>query len=385
MSLHNGFINSTIICNEKKAVDLDALNLLASAQAKELCSCSYKSDKGHHHFIYDTGDLVSLTQLQSGLIFENAIEILMSALALLRISEDNALVIDNIKLAKEYIFKAVDGYEFVYIPVENNKRLYVRDFLLKLLSVIHLKDIRLTRFIKEIRRIKDDERAVACFSDFLRSYTISDNHSEDATSLLTDEAETSLLQDDGETSLLNGTMANYEINSQNEETSLLSSEGETTVLSQTLYSEFDEDESVVETGSTKQTAYFRDESSEYETTVLTSQPSITEHNPKIHLEGKRSLYLTRNINGEIITVDITPFTIGKDSSNMDYVLSNESVSRHHATIIYENGDYYIMDNRSTNGTMIEGIKLQPNEKAELENGYIVTLGNESFQTHIERR
>lgn len=44
-----------------------------------------------------------------------------------------------------------------------------------------------------------------------------------------------------------------------------------------------------------------------------------------------------------------------------------------------------MDNNSTNGTTIEGIKLQPGEKGEIGNGYIILLGNESFQAHIERR
>lgn len=52
MNLNSGFINSTIICNEKKDVDLDALNLLASGEVAGLCQCSYKSESKHHHFIY---------------------------------------------------------------------------------------------------------------------------------------------------------------------------------------------------------------------------------------------------------------------------------------------------------------------------------------------
>ena len=109
MSLNNGFINSTIICNEKKEVDLDALNFLASGEVVQLCHCAYKNENKHHHFIYDTNDLIPLTQLQAGLSFENVIDILSSTVDMIQTLTDNNLLLDNVKNAEEYIFKSDDG------------------------------------------------------------------------------------------------------------------------------------------------------------------------------------------------------------------------------------------------------------------------------------
>lgn len=379
MSFNNGFINSTIICNEKKDVDLDALNILASGEVAELCHCAYRNESKHHHFIYDTKDLIPLPQLQAGLSFENVVDILSSAAKMIQFLSENNLLLDNVKNAKEYIFKSDVNYKFVYIPITYKSRIGARDFIIKLLSVVHHKDVRLSRFIKELRKKNDDEQALAYLIAFISSYDSHYGCSDEATSLLSDEGATSLLGDEGETSLLGANTNHSE-----DDTFLLSDEGETTVLSRANYNE---NYGAVNTGlsSARLTEYFRDESGEYETTVLTSQPLFQNQPANKEIESEYYLYLIRNLNGEKITVDVTPFTIGKDSVNMDFVLNNDSVSRHHATIIYENGDYFIMDNNSTNGTTIEGIRLQPGEKGEIGNGYIVSLGNESFQAHIERR
>lgn len=214
---------------------------------------------------------------------------------------------------------------------------------------------------------------------FVASNNSQHDYFDEATSLLSDDGATSLLGDEDATSLL-GIGTN---NSENE-TSLLFDDGETTVLSQADYSE-EGGVTNTDSGSARLTEYFHDESGEYETTVLTSQPVFQNQPTNREIESEYYLYLIRSLNGEKITIDVTPFTIGKDGTNMDFVLNNDSVSRHHATIIYENGNYFIMDNNSTNGTVIEGIRLQADEKGEIGNGYIISLGNESFQAHIERR
>lgn len=376
MSLHSGFMNSTIICNEKKTVDLDALNLLASGAVEELCVCAYKSKNSHHHFIYDTNDMVSLEEFQGGLSFENAVEILFSALRLIEKLKENKLQIENIKNAKEYIFQGDQGYQFIYIPIICKSRMRIRDYLLKLIAVIHLKDVRIAKLAKGIRKRKSDEEAIAYFSEFLVSYhRLDDEHSEDETSLFFEEEETMLL---------NLPSGEEDTTLQNAETTLLSVDSHPDIFDSAQL-----DETIEENRATEITSYLKDESSEYETTVLTSQPNP--YVPPSHDEAeeksgsKPSLYLIRSRTGEKIFVDITPFTIGKDAANMDYILNNESVSRHHATIVYEEETYYIMDQHSTNGTTIEGIRLQPYEKAELGNGCIFSLGSESFQAYLEKQ
>lgn len=388
MSIYNNFMNSTIICNEKKDVDIDALNLLAQGEVAQLCSCAYKNNNKHHHFIYDTNDLIPLPQLQAGLSFENVVDLLSSAADMIKALFENSLILDNVKNSKEYIFRADTNYKFVYIPITQNPRLSVRDFITKLISVAHHKDVRLGQFVKTVRKKKDNEEALAYLTAFVSSYDSHYGYFDETTSLLSNEGETSLLGNENATSLLRNEaetsllISNTDI-SEND-TSLLSDDGDTTILSQANYNG---DCGSVNTAysSAKLTERFHDESEACETTVLTSQPIFQNQPANESIESKFFLCLIRNANGEKITVDVTPFTIGKDTANMDFVLNNDSVSRHHATIIYENGDYFIMDNNSTNGTTIEGIRLQPGEKGEIGNGYIVSLGSESFHTHIEGR
>lgn len=444
MSIANGFINSTIICNEKKEVDLDALNLLAFNKLSAFCSCSYKNEKKHHHFIYNITDMLPLVRLQAGLSFENVVDILSAVLNMFEQLDQNRLSLSNVKQSREYIFKADDGYKFVYLPVSNKVYVSKKDFLLKLIAVIHHKDIRLTQLVKELRHIKNEEQALKHTLNFVSCYDFSGYGTDAETSLLSEEGATTLLnmkavaaaldevyevnkhepddyssadettllnaplkepeEDEGETTILNLKEEAYELSS-SDETTLLSepleeryddSEGETTLLNmpseqednieavsemgQTTILSRTELENSILTVKTKETAFVADESSEYETTLLSAKEEV--HNKEI--ESKDFLYLIRKSSGGKITVDVTPFTIGNDDTNMDYVLEADSVSRHHATIIYEDGNYLVVDNDSTNGTTVEGIKLQPGEKAVLGNGYTVIFGNEVFVAYIER-
>lgn len=376
MSLSNNYSINTIICNEKKEVDLDALNLLASGKIDNLCSCSYKYKNKHHHFIYDVDDLIPLSQLQAGLSFENVVDILSSAICMIQDLIANNLLLDNIKNAKEYVFKTDEGYKFIYIPIARKAHVDIKDYIIDLMAVIHHKDDRLNKFIKGLRKKKGNDQTLSFITAFVSSCEDCYAYSGEVSLLMLDEGETSLLSCEGETSLLNNDSSILE-----DETSVLSNDGETTLLGQTN-SGREYDAVNTESNSARLTEYFHDESGEYETTVLSSQPVSMNQFESNKDEREHCLYLCRNLNGEKITVDVTPFSIGKDSVNMDLVINNESVSRHHATIIYEDGDYYIMDNESTNGTTIEGVKLQPGEKGEIGNGYIISLGNESFQASI---
>ena len=397
MGLNNCFINSTIMCNERKDVDLDSLNLLASGMVTNLCRCSYKNENKHHFFIYDTDDFVSLSRLQTDLSFEDAIDILSSAANMMRILQLNNLVLDNIKNAREYIFKTNGEYRFIYVPLVRKSNISIRNFLIKLISVVHHKDVRLTEFVRGLHKKKEDEQAITFLNDFVSSYGRRNSYSQSVTSLLSDEGATSLLGDEGATSLLSDEGATSLLSDEGA-TSLLganirglvnnsppfSDDGETTVLSRSNCSgEYDTVKTVA--SFVPLSEVYTDSTGEYETTVLTSQSTIRQQPVNREIESEYCLYLIRNLNGEKINIDVTPFNIGKDRTNMNFVLNNDSVSRHHATILYESGGYFIMDNNSTNGTTIEGIRLQTGEKGEIENSYIISLGNESFQAHIERR
>lgn len=52
------------------------------------------------------------------------------------------------------------------------------------------------------------------------------------------------------------------------------------------------------------------------------------------------------------------YTIGK-SSTSDFQLTKNYISRQHARIYYENGSWFLFDLNSTNGTYLNGIRINP--------------------------
>lgn len=85
---------------------------------------------------------------------------------------------------------------------------------------------------------------------------------------------------------------------------------------------------------------------------------------------------------ERIPVRKTPFRIGKMEGITDYRIINRRVSRKHADIVKEQGKYYILDLDSTNGTYIDGRRLQPGVKEELSHGSHLRLADSEFEIHI---
>ena len=368
MNLFSISFNGTVICNERIDVDLDALNLLASGDIVELCSCEYQNIKKHHYFTYNTEYFSPFTNIQDNVSFDNFVRILLTAFHLSKSLLENNLTIDNIKLAKDYIFISDDRVKFVYLPIISKSRLNAKRFFTKLLLVVKCKDIRAIQLLNSIKRQNDENEVFSCLSGFLDMF--------DATSVSESETETTLLDEEATTLLERPTLTSDNVKQYHSESNY---DEETTILNKT-----NSDNSMNDAyGTVKPTAFIQNDLSETETTVLTAFPDLSEKKINISDEHSIHLYLIRNSNGEKKEVNITPFAIGKDPLNVDYIVDSESVSRNHATIIYEEGAFYIVDNDSTNGTIVEGIRVQSGERVELDNGYIILLGNESFQTCIE--
>ena len=77
------------------------------------------------------------------------------------------------------------------------------------------------------------------------------------------------------------------------------------------------------------------------------------------------------------------FTVGSSEERSDYaVTDSKTVSRNHATIYMEGNRFYIMDT-SSNGTFVNGERIENHGSAAIEDGDTVTLADESFTVHIE--
>ena len=68
---------------------------------------------------------------------------------------------------------------------------------------------------------------------------------------------------------------------------------------------------------------------------------------------------------------------------MDYFIAdNTAISRSHANIHTENGEYFIEDTNSTNHTYINGKLINSNVKTKIVSGDKIRLANEDFTFSI---
>lgn len=74
-------------------------------------------------------------------------------------------------------------------------------------------------------------------------------------------------------------------------------------------------------------------------------------------------------------LDASNLLIGKYKDKVDVYLEDESVSRMHARVLQDQGDFYLEDSNSTNGTFLNKTRLQPYERKKLEPGDEIRCGN----------
>lgn len=103
-----------------------------------------------------------------------------------------------------------------------------------------------------------------------------------------------------------------------------------------------------------------------ETTILSGASSI-----------QASLF--RESNSENVKINKSVFSIGKERMKVDYCISdNNSVSRNHAEIIIKGGKFYIVDQRSKNGTYVNDVRIDPLQEVEIKGGDRLRLSDEEF-------
>lgn len=93
-----------------------------------------------------------------------------------------------------------------------------------------------------------------------------------------------------------------------------------------------------------------------------------------------NLLLVRSSNGEIIRIINDNFVIGKSKYTNYQVTGNNTVSRRHILIHKKNnGNLYIEDNDSKNGTFLDGQRLKAHQKKQLVAGQSLRLSDEVFE------
>ncbi len=109
----------------------------------------------------------------------------------------------------------------------------------------------------------------------------------------------------------------------------------------------------------------KEESEIYGRTVLLSSDGKIAEN--ILLEKRRGKEIVHQL-------DDFPYIIGKVNDSVNLVLNDVSVSRIHAKLTEENGQIYVQDCNSTNGTYVNGVLLEKEEKIPIEADDEIRIG-----------
>lgn len=108
--------------------------------------------------------------------------------------------------------------------------------------------------------------------------------------------------------------------------------------------------------------------------------------PRIASDVPRSAYGPRMalIRERGTRYDITEFpaTVGKGSAANVRIEGNTAISRVHLLVRYTGQCFAVEDKNSTNGTCINGNRLEPGELVKLKNGDKLKMGNEVFTVEI---
>lgn len=96
----------------------------------------------------------------------------------------------------------------------------------------------------------------------------------------------------------------------------------------------------------------------------------------IHYEpSHRHLKSMERGSAECIPLSKLPCILGKMEECADVVLRDKSVSRMHAKIFEEDGELYLQDLNSTNGSFLNGLQLETNEVLKIKVGDEIGIGN----------
>ena len=410
---------------ESTEVDLDSLNGISKGGAAGFCACRYRSEKGSHVFEYSRNNAETVDSRQFG---DDDAKMLATSLrqAVLTATRMN-FNLDNIQTDPVCIFRGGDGYRFIYVPVacgdvKNDANRFISDFIKKYKKKHEL----FKQILKELKQSSDAMAVLERYAGSAKetaAKVISQSpayDSEGETTVLSQspsydsEGETTVLSQspsydsEGETTVLSQSPA-YDSEGETAvlsqspsydsegETTVLSqspsydSEGETTVLSQNHSYDSEGETTVLNGASGMGTQYFdREELSSmirqsYSEDRKNKQPDALKTNPvrNTTTQTQRVILVSADNRGQYEITGAGTDIGSADGSGM-ITLRNSSVSRRHAGIIIEDGHVYVIDYGSTNGTYVDGVEIEPQQKTEIYNGSFLSFGNESFQLTVKR-
>lgn len=130
---------------------------------------------------------------------------------------------------------------------------------------------------------------------------------------------------------------------------------------------------------------FEDEDEEVTQEMRFSQSIVDEILlPPEEKEEPKKASITRISTDEKAVIDVNDYVMGKSNFvNGMVIKGNPGVSRKHAMIRLDNGQYFLRDLDSVNGTYVNDVFVEPDTEVQLLNGDSIKLGDEEFVFTIE--
>ncbi len=91
-----------------------------------------------------------------------------------------------------------------------------------------------------------------------------------------------------------------------------------------------------------------------------------------------TVYLVNQQSGELVNIAVDRFTIGREPQNT-LILADDLCSRHHAQIERVEDGYQLTDLGSSNGTLLNGQRLLPQQPVPLEAGAQIKIGTTEWR------
>ncbi len=91
--------------------------------------------------------------------------------------------------------------------------------------------------------------------------------------------------------------------------------------------------------------------------------------------GERCLISQNSLRHDTIRIRQLPFILGKMEDVCDYPLRYPVISRIHARLEQQDGQIYLVDCNSTNGTYLNGVRLEPNRRYPVQAGDEIMLAD----------
>ena len=119
-----------------------------------------------------------------------------------------------------------------------------------------------------------------------------------------------------------------------------------------------------------------------EATTLLSEDPGEEEETSLLVSGTTGVLVSQETKEEFYITKMET-VIGKERKKVDICIANDpTVSRRHCCITRQNGEFYLSDMGSSNGTYFGGKRLTPGRPARLRDGDRFTISDQTFLFHV---